>query len=121
MVMEAIYELFLYIWYFNFGSPGSLNDINILDRSNIVGAILNQSFDTKIPSYMINGTIRDYCYFLVDGIYPCWSIFMKTNSVPTTDMELKFSKRQEAVRKDIERCFGVLTAKYTILEKPLRG
>ena len=35
MVMEAICDPFLYIWYFNFGHPGSLNDINVLDRSSI--------------------------------------------------------------------------------------
>lgn len=79
------------------------------------------SDSTQKPPYVIDGTIRDYLYFLVDGIYPSWSIFMKTNSVPTSEEELKFSKRKEAVRKDIERCFGVLSGKYTILQKPMRG
>ena len=34
---------------------------------------------------------------------------------------MKFAKRQEAVRKDTERCFGVLSGKYKILEKPMQG
>ena len=46
---------------------------------------------------------------------------MKANHTLTNKMELKFSKRQEYVRKDIERCVGVLVKKYHILENPLRG
>ena len=119
--MEAIYDPKLYIWYFNFGHPGSLNDINILDRSSIVGSVLNQEFNTKVPQYYINGTKRDYMYFLVDGIYPSWSMFVKSIALPMNDDENKFAKRHEHVRKDIERCFGVLVSKFGILERPLRG
>ena len=60
--MEAICDSCPYIWYFKFGEPGSLNNINILDCSSIVGVILTQKFD-------INGRLRDYLYFLVDRIY----------------------------------------------------
>ena len=121
MVMEAICDPFLYIWYFNFGHPGSLNDINILDRSSIVGALLSGDFDNKVAPYAINGRRRDWMYFLVDGVYPCWSIFVKTNNHPTTQAETKYAKRQEHVRKDIERCFGVLVKKFGILKHRLRG
>ena len=38
-----------------------------------------------------------------------------TNSVPTTEEELKVSKQQEAVRKDIERYFCMLSSEYEIL------
>ena len=121
MVMEAICDPFLYIWCFNFGHPGSLNDINILDRSSIVGALLVGDFDNKIAPYAINGRRRDWMYFLVDGVYLCWSIFVKTNHHPTTQAETKYAKRQEHVRKDIERCFGVLVKKFGILKHQLRG
>ena len=121
IVMEAMCDPFLYIWYFNFGAPGSLNDINILDRSNIVGALTTGEFDNKVPPYNINGRHRDWLYFLVDGIYPCWSVFVKTNNSPTTQRETKFAKQQEHVRKDVERCFGVLVKRFGILKRQLRG
>jgi hypothetical protein len=60
-------------------------------------------------------------YFLVDGIYPKWAIFAKTNTTPITDREYLYAKRHEHVRKDIERCFGVLVMKFGILQRPLRN
>lgn len=45
---------------------------------------------------------------------------MKTVSNPTTKKEEAYAKAQEAVRKDIERAFGVLTAWFHILDRPCR-
>jgi Plant transposon protein len=123
IVLEAICDGDLYIWYSFFGSPGSLNDINILDRSSIVASILNGSFDLRLPveqQYTINGTTRDYFYFLVDGIYPKWSIFISTIAhAAQGSKEAYFASCQEAIRKDIERAFGVLVARFEILQKPI--
>ena len=119
-MMEAICDPELYMWYFHFGEPGSLNDTNILDRSIIVEAILAQIMNTQVEPYAINGTVRDWMYFLADGMYPPWSIFVKTNSSPTTQIEINYSKRLEYARKDIERCFGVLISNHKILARPIR-
>ena len=56
---EAICDPNLYIWYFNFGHPGSINDINVLNRISIVAGIMNQTFDTKVNPYTINGRQRN--------------------------------------------------------------
>ena len=119
LILEAICDGDTYIWYHFFGEPGSLNDINILDRSSIVGAILGQTFNSRVAPYIINGTTRDYMYFLVDGIYPSWSIFAKTNPNPVTEDEKYYKRRHEHVCKDIERAFGILVRKFNILERPL--
>ena len=121
MILEAICDCDTYIWYHFFGEPGSLNDINILDRSSTVGAIFGQTFNSRVAPYIINGTSRDYMYFLVDGIYPSWSIFAKTNPNPVTEDEKYYKRRHEHVRKDIERAFGILVRKFNILERPLRN
>jgi hypothetical protein len=123
LILEAICDGDLYIWYSFFGSPGSLNDLNVLDRSTIVARILNGSFDLRLQEedhYNINGTTRDFMYFLVDGIYPKWSIFISTlsHAMPGSK-EAYFATCQEAVRKDIERAFGVLVARFEILQKPM--
>ena len=120
MILEAICDSDTYIWYHFFGEPGSLNDINILDRSSIVGSIFRQTFNSRVVPYVINGTTRDYMYFLVDGIYPSWSIFAKTNPNPVTDEEKYYKRRHEYVRKDIERAFGILVKKFEILDKGFR-
>lgn len=121
LILEAIADYNKYIWYANFGDAGSQNDINVLDKSSIVGAMINGSFNTTIPEYTINGTNRDWLYFLADGIYPEWAIFVKTYSDPTIDKHRTFAKHQEGVRKDVECAFGILVAKFHILQRPLRG
>ena len=73
LILQAICDPDTYIWYCFFGELGSLNDLNILEKSTIVGSILNGTMDLQLPQelhYCINGTVRDYLYFLVDGIYP---------------------------------------------------
>lgn len=57
---------------------------------------------------------------LADGIYPDWSIFLKTISVPQTAKEKLFAKTQESIRKDVERCFGIIQATWKIIEYPCR-
>ena len=41
LILEAICDSDTYIWCCFFGEPGSLNDLNILEKSTIVGSILN--------------------------------------------------------------------------------
>ena len=124
LILEAICDPDTYIWYCFFGEPGSLNDLNILEKSTIVGSILNGTMDLRLPQelhYCINGTVRDYIYFLVDGIYPKWPIFVSTVSDATPGSKDKFfATYQEAVRKDIERAFGVIVKKFDILSRSIR-
>ena len=70
LILELIYDPDLYLWYIFFGKPGSLNDLNILNKSSIVEAILTQKFDMQIDKYEINGRWHNWLYFLGNGIYP---------------------------------------------------
>ena len=49
--MEAVVDLDLYIWYFNFGAAGSLN-------ISIVCTLLPGEFDIKLPAYEVNCKLR---------------------------------------------------------------
>jgi hypothetical protein len=122
IILEAIADGWCYLWFINFGDPGSLNDINVLDKSSIVGNILRGTLDIKTEPYRIGETVRDWMYFLVDGIYPNWAIFVKTipDTARTNPQRAFFSSRQEAVRKDVERAFGILVKKFHILHRPIR-
>jgi len=121
LILESIADFRRYLWYVNFGDPGSLNDLNVLDKSSIVGAMLSGNLDLRSEQYKINGTVRDWNYFLVDGIYPKWAIFVNSYQITDDPKKTKFSAAQEAVRKDIECAFGILVQEFHILQKPLRG
>jgi hypothetical protein len=68
--------------------------------------------------YTINGVQRTQPYYLVDGIYPSWSIFVSSITEPYGQKQEWFVKMQEAHRKDVERAFGVLQIKFQVLVKP---
>jgi hypothetical protein len=99
IILEAIADSGSRFWHIIFCEPCSLNDNNVFNKSWIVGSIMSSEF----PPYDINGTIRDWLYFLVDGIYPPWAIFVRSENHPVTEAQKKFASRQEAVRKDIEK------------------
>ncbi|KAL6516901.1 hypothetical protein OROHE_018189 [Orobanche hederae] len=60
-------------------------------------------------------------YYLTDGIYPEWAVFVKSFQCPSDEKRKKFKQRQEAARKDIERAFGVLQSRWAIIKGPTRG
>ena len=70
--------------------------------------------------YEINDKRYTNGYYLADGIYPRWSTFVKSMSKPRTDQEKHFCKKQEAYRKDVERCFGILQSRSAILRHGAR-
>ncbi|KAL0016624.1 hypothetical protein SO802_003693 [Lithocarpus litseifolius] len=54
------------------------------------------------------------------GIYPKWSTFVKTIPAPQGQKYKLFAAAQEACRKDVERAFGVLQARFAIVRGPAR-
>ena len=121
LILESMADYKRYIWYANFGDAGSLNDINVLDKSSIVGSMLAGTFNLNCSDYTLNGRVRDWMYFLADGIYPEWSIFVKTYSEPHDQSSKVFATCQEEVRKDVECAFGIIVQKFQILQRPLKN
>eukprot|EP00644_Phytophthora_capsici_P002357 jgi/Phyca11/105696/e_gw1.11.839.1 len=117
-ILEVVADYDLRVWHYNFGSPGSLNDINVLEQSRIFDSMLRG--DSLEVLYSINGNTYDMPYFLADGIYPEWCVFVKSIEKPLGNKRKLFAKYQEANRKDVERCFGVLQARWRILDIPCR-
>ena len=54
---------------------------------------------------------------LGDGIYPEWSIFVLPNHVSLNDRELHMTKRQDGLRKEVERFFGCLQGRFKTMRQ----
>ena len=59
LTMEAIADHRKCLWMTNFGDAGAMNDINVLDKSSIVGAMIRGSLNLKVPEHTINGNPPD--------------------------------------------------------------
>ena len=68
----------------------------------------------------VNGRQYDRGYYLADGIYPEWAVFVKTIPLPQTEKDKLFARHQEGARKDVERAFGVLQSRFNIVRRPAR-
>ncbi|KAM1578431.1 hypothetical protein ACFX1Z_039984 [Malus domestica] len=117
------------------GFPGMIGSIDCMHwtwknclRAHNVLNVLAQSlmFDELLQgkslrcTYWVNGTQYERSYYLADGIYPKWSTFVKTVPHPQTEKEKHFAKCQEGCRKDVERCFGILQARWEIIRAAAR-
>ena len=98
--------------------PGGNNDINVLDRSPLIANFLEGH--NQDMSFEVNGHRYPYYYLLADGIYPKWTIFVQTIHDPQREKRQYYAKMQEAARKDVERCFGVLQSRWGIIQNPSR-
>jgi hypothetical protein len=118
LILEAVATQDLRIWHAFFGLAGSHNDINVLQRSPVFDDLANGN--APPVDFTVNG--NPYCmgYYLTDGIYPEWATLVKSISAPVSNKQQVFAKQQESCRKDVERAFGVLQAKWKILHGPTR-
>lgn len=87
-----------------------MNDLNILSVSPHFSDVLAAHFPPFAVSYDIGEETFDWMYYLADGIYPDYKIFVKSFSNPTARNHKSFSGLQESVRKCVERVFGVLSS-----------
>ncbi|XP_074277044.1 uncharacterized protein LOC141600700 [Silene latifolia] len=104
---------------YGYGMPSSahqisntLNDINVLERSPLFNDVLEES--APPVNFSVNGTEYNMGYYLADGIYPGWATFVKTINAPKIQKHRLFAAQQECCRKDVERAFGVLQARFTV-------
>ena len=113
IVLEAVCDYHLFFWHTSYGYSGSLNDINILNQSHLQKGLIDGSFaavekESGTVPFNIGDKQFSKLFFLVDGIYPRYSRFVKGVRQPISHEEQGFTEWQESKRKDIERAFGVL-------------
>ncbi|KAK1650361.1 hypothetical protein QYE76_068166 [Lolium multiflorum] len=98
---------------------GSNNDLNVLNQSPLFTDVLRG--EAPVVNFTVNGHEYNYGYYLADGIYPSWPVFMKGVTLPQSEKQRMFTAAQSAWRKDVECAFGVLKARFNILAVPGRS
>ena len=118
IILEAAASYDTWIWHAFFGAAGSNNDLNVLDLSTFLTDLISGKYEGI--EFVVNGHTFNIPYWLVDGIYPEWAYFVQSLSEPGNEAEILFSKLVDAIRKDIERAFGILQARFKILVEACR-
>eukprot|EP00956_Cyclotella_meneghiniana_P027229 scaffold60647_cov51-Cyclotella_meneghiniana.AAC.4 len=118
--LEAVADTNLWIWHRAFGFPGTLNDLNIWERSPLFQSMQDGTHSEIDFEFELDGQTFSKLYYLVDGIYRWLTRFLATISDPTSKIASFFATQQEAFRKDVERAFGVLKVKFLCLKHPIR-
>ena len=72
MILEAVASHNLRIWHAFFGTAGSSNDINVLNKSPLFINVLKG--EAPRVQYTVNGTQYDMGYYLANKIYPEWAV-----------------------------------------------
>ncbi|GKE35341.1 ALP1-like protein isoform X1, partial [Tanacetum coccineum] len=111
-----------------FEIAGANNDINVLDNYPLFNDLLNDiahvaSFvvnGAPVAPFVVNGVGFEKGYYLADGIYPQWAVFVKSFTVTNDKKHSYFKKRQEGARNDVERAFGVLQGRWGIIHQLAR-
>ena len=88
----------------------------VLDRSPVFYDIINGI--APQVNFHVNGNPYNLAYYLTDGIYPKWATFIQSIRLPQGQKHSLFAQTQEAVRKDVERAFGVLQARFAVVRNP---
>jgi hypothetical protein len=91
VVVEAVADYNLYAWHAVFGYCGTLNDVNIWDRSLLQKSICDSKFGINDFLFVIGREMFEELWLLVDGNYPALSRFVKPLSVPLNADEALFS------------------------------
>ncbi|XP_057771126.1 protein ALP1-like [Salvia miltiorrhiza] len=118
IILEAVVSQDLWIWHAFFGVAGSNNDINMLHQSTLFNDVL--AGHEAAVHFLANNSHHTRGYYLTDGIYPDWPVFVKSFQFPNDEKKRRFKVMQEAARKDVERAFGVLQARWGIIRGPSR-
>ncbi|XP_008668743.1 uncharacterized protein [Zea mays] len=103
------------------GFPGMLGSIDCMHwRWKNCPSAWHAEGQAPQVHYSINGHNYTMGYYLADGIYPSWATLVKTIPEPQGNKRRYFAKAQEALRKDVERAFGVLQSRFAIVRGPAR-
>ena len=93
IILEAVASHDRWIWHAFFGVAGSNNDINVLNQSHLFVEELRG--EAPQVQYSINGRQHNIGYYLANGIYPEWYVFVKSIRKPQSDKHKLFLRSKK--------------------------
>lgn len=90
IILKALAGHNLWIWHRFFGLPESLNNINVLDRSQVLYNCQDRT--GLLIEHKVNGNDCTLVYYFSNGIYPKYSILVKSISKPQGQKNKHFFK-----------------------------
>jgi hypothetical protein len=80
IILEVVASRDRWICHAFFGVSGSNNDINVVNQSPLFVDVIRGC--TPEVSFIVNGREHHMRYYLTDGIYTSWPVFVKSVLVP---------------------------------------
>ncbi|GKB12881.1 ALP1-like protein, partial [Tanacetum coccineum] len=88
-------------------------------------AFVDVDYAKRAPdvSFVANNVPYKRGYYLTDGIYPQWSVLIKSikNSDTHDHKRILYKTKHEEARKNVKRVFGVLKQKWKLIKYLARG
>lgn len=106
------------MWHWFSGCCGTNNDQTMVDMLPLSRAVLTDAYAFSLcPAFSIEeGVVSlEVPYLPANGVYFEWTLFAKPIHYSDNDNEQKYTTYQDAIRKGIDRCFGVLQDHFNIL------
>ncbi|KAM3365542.1 hypothetical protein ACQJBY_015327 [Aegilops geniculata] len=118
IILEAVASQDLWIWHAFFGVVGSHSDITMLNQSHLFTDVLKG----QGPHVQFSINRRQYSmgYYLADGAYPEWPVFIKAMPLPQTEKDRLFAQYQKGARNDVQRAFRLLESRFPIVRGPTK-
>jgi hypothetical protein len=115
IILEVVGSHDHWICHFS-GVAGSNNAINVLNQSSLFVNIIKGHTPEVI--FTVNRNEHHKGYYLINVIYPSWSVLMKGVPLPEQEKHKIFSTKQSTLRKDVKCAFGLLKKRFNILVIP---
>ena len=118
LVLQAVASQDMWVWSAFFGLAGCMNDINTFQFSPLLESYIGGTIQKA--GFYANNNYYEHGYYLADGIYPEYSMLVKTFSQTQDEKRQYFKRVHESARKDVERCFACLQARWHFVRNPCR-
>jgi hypothetical protein len=123
---EVICDHSGYIMSCSPGYYGACNDKTIVRFDSVIQKLKSKEIYYNVEWFVYTNEIGDKEYFsspyvIVDGGYHNWVVTIAANDTFRSDPDyIRWQKRMESVRKDIECVFGRLKSRFRILKNPIQ-